>query len=96
MLPADGDESQAARGLFRPVPPRRTHHQRIAKVVYMSDLHDQEQILRVSGDGKEFVVIELESASPVTVRLQLDGGCNCQHVAGNRPGSYVDSDLVLR
>ena len=62
----------------------------------MSQHHDQEQTLRVSSDGKEFVNIQLESSSPVTVRLQLDGGCHCQHDNGNRPGSYVDSDLGLR
>jgi hypothetical protein len=62
----------------------------------MSLHHDQEQILRVSSEGREFVDIQLESSSPVTVRLQLDGGCNCQHANGNRPGSYVDSDLGTR
>lgn len=62
----------------------------------MSQHHDQEQALRVSSEGKEFVNIQLESSNPVTVRLQLDGGCNCQHDNGNRPGSYVDSDLGLR
>ena len=58
----------------------------------MSQHHDQEQILRVSSEGKDFVNIQLESSSPVTVRLQLDGGCNCQHDNGTRPGSYIDSD----
>ena len=82
--------------MFRPVPPRHTHLQRIAKVIYVSQHHDQEQILRVSSEGKEFVNTQLESSSPVTVRLQLDGGCNCQHDNGNRPGSYVDSDLGPR
>ena len=64
----------------------------MAKVIYMSQHHDQEQILRVSSEGKEFVNIQLESSSPVTVRLQLDVGCNCHHDNGNRPGSYVNSD----
>ena len=82
--------------MFRPVPPSYTHLQRIAKVIYMSQHHDQEQILRVSSEGKEFVNIQLESSSPVTVRLQLDGGCNCQHGNGNLPGSYIDSDLGPR
>ena len=68
----------------------------MAKVIYMSQHHDQEQTLRVSSDGKEFVNIQLESSSPVTVRLQLDGGCNCQHDAGRLPGSYVDADLGPR
>jgi hypothetical protein len=62
----------------------------------MSQHRDQEQTLRVSSGGKDFVVIELESSTPVTVRLQLDGGCNCQHDNGNRPGSYVDSDFGPR
>jgi len=59
----------------------------------MSQHHDQEHILRVSSEGKDFVNIQLESSSPVTVRLQLDGGCNCQH---DRPGSYVDRDFGPR
>jgi hypothetical protein len=37
----------------------------------------------------------LQSSSPVTVRLQLDGGCTCHHDE-NRPGSYIDSDLGPR
>ncbi|GAA5194210.1 hypothetical protein GCM10023346_21080 [Arthrobacter gyeryongensis] len=62
----------------------------------MSQHQDQAPTLRISSSGKEFVDIELESSSPVTVRLQVDGGCNCQHDNRNRPGSYVDSDLGLR
>jgi hypothetical protein len=57
---------------------------------------DQESILRVSNNGKEHVDIRLEASSPVTVRLQLDGGCKCKHGTENRPGSYVDSDLGVR
>lgn len=62
----------------------------------MSHRHDEGPILRISSNGTESVDIQLESSSPVTVRLQLDGGCNCQHSSGNRPGSYVDSDLGRR
>ena len=62
----------------------------------MTHRNDQEPILRVSSNGKESVDIRLESSSPVTVRLQVDGGCNCQHDTENRPGSYIDSDLGLR
>jgi hypothetical protein len=67
----------------------------------MTHRNDQESILRLSSNGKEHVDIRLESSSPVTVRLQLDGGCNCQHgtenrPGENRPGSYVDSDLGVR
>lgn len=58
--------------------------------------HDQEPILRVSTNGQESVDIQLESSSPATVRLQVDGGCNCRHDTENRPGSYVDSDLGPR
>lgn len=58
----------------------------------MSQRHDQEQTLRISSEGKESADIQLLSSSPVTVRLQLDGGCNCHHDTGNRPGSYIDSD----
>jgi hypothetical protein len=62
----------------------------------MTHRKDQEPILRVSSNGKESVDIRLESSSPVTVRLQVDGGCNCRHDTENRPGSYTDSDLGLR
>ena len=62
----------------------------------MSQLRDQHETLRISSAGKEFVDIQLECSNPVTVQLQLDGGCNCQHDHGNRPGSYVDSDLGPR
>jgi hypothetical protein len=62
----------------------------------MEQLNDQKHTLRVSSNGKESVDIQLESSSPVTVRLQLDGDCNCQHDNGNRPGSYIDSDLGIR
>jgi hypothetical protein len=56
----------------------------------MSQHHDQEQTLRISSEGTEFVNIQLESSSPAPVRLQLDGGCIFQHENANRPGSYVD------
>lgn len=62
----------------------------------MTHRNDQESILRLSSYGKEPVDIRLEASSPATVRLQLDGGCNCQHGKENRPGSYVDSDLGIR
>ena len=62
----------------------------------MTLLTDQESILRLSSNGKEHVDILLAASSPVTVRLQLDGGCNCQHGTVNRPGSYIDSDLGVR
>jgi hypothetical protein len=62
----------------------------------MTHVINQESILRVSSNGQEHVDIRLEASSPVTIRLQLDGGCNCQHGTENRPGSYVDSDLVVR
>ncbi|WP_284977866.1 hypothetical protein [Arthrobacter sp. fls2-241-R2A-200] len=59
----------------------------------MTQLNDQVQTLRVSSNGEDSVDIHLDSSSPVTVRLQLDGHCSCQHDGENRPGSYVDSDL---
>jgi hypothetical protein len=62
----------------------------------MTQLNDQIHTLRVSSNGKESVDIQVESSSPATVRLQLDGGCNCQHDKANRPGSYIDSDLGVR
>jgi hypothetical protein len=62
----------------------------------MTYSNDQETILRLSSKGKEHADIRLKSSSPVTVRLQLDGGCNCQHGTGKRPGSYGDSDLGVR
>jgi hypothetical protein len=58
----------------------------------MSQLRDQQQTLRIGSEGKDFVDIQLESSIPVTIRLQLDGGCKCHHDNGNRPGSYVESD----
>ncbi len=57
---------------------------------------DQDQILRLNTNGQEPVGIRLESASPVTVRLEVDGGCNCQHGSKSRPGSYIDTDFGRR
>lgn len=62
----------------------------------MTHHNDQEPILRFSSNGKEAADIRLESSAPVTVRVQVDGGCSCQHDTNNRPGSYIDSDLGLR
>lgn len=62
----------------------------------MTHRTDQESILRLSSNGEKPIDIRLEASSPVTVRLQLDGGCNCHHGTANRPGSYVDSDLGVR
>jgi hypothetical protein len=78
------------------VPPARIHSPKISKGNEMTLLTDQESILRLSSNGQEHVDIRLEASSPVTVRLQLDGGCNCQHGTENRPGSYVDSDFGVR
>lgn len=64
--------------------------------MYMSQLRDQHQTLRISSEGKDFVDIQLESSIPVTIRLQLDESCNRNHDNGNRPGSYVESDLGPR
>jgi hypothetical protein len=61
----------------------------------MSQRHDPEQTFRISSEGKESVDIQLQSSSPVTVRLQLDGGSNSNHNE-TRPGSYIDSDLGPR
>lgn len=78
------------------MPQRLTHSPRISKGIHMTHRNDQEPILRVSTNGKESVDIRLESSSPLTVRLQVDGGCECQHGTSSRPGSYIDSDLGLR
>jgi len=61
----------------------------------MAQLNDQIHTLRVSSNGKESADIQLDSSSPVTVRLHLDGGCNCQHDTEKRPGSYIDNDLGI-
>ena len=78
------------------MPAARIHSPRISKGNHMTHRTDQESILRLSSNGKQHVDIRLEASSPVTVRLQLDGGCNCQRGTENRPGSYVDSDLGVR
>lgn len=57
---------------------------------------DQDQILRLSSNGHEPVGIRLESSSPVTVRLEVDGGCQCQQDSKSRPGSYTDTDFGSR
>ena len=48
--------------------------------------------LHVIKDSKDQVSFTVDSANPVTVRIELSGGCPCgsEH---SRPGSYVDSDL---
>lgn len=62
----------------------------------MAQHNDQKDTLRVNSKRRESVDIQLESSSPVTVRLQIDGGCTCQHDTESRPGSYIDSDLGIR
>ncbi|MBT2593812.1 hypothetical protein [Arthrobacter sp. ISL-72] len=57
----------------------------------MSQHQEQERVLRVSSEGGDTVTLQLDASTPVTVRLQVDGGCTCQHTTP-RPGSYVDSD----
>lgn len=62
----------------------------------MPHTHEQENILRVSSDPGETVSVTLDASNPVTVKLQVDGGCACGSAAKDRPGSYVDSDLGQR
>jgi hypothetical protein len=49
-------------------------------------------MLHVIKDSKDQVSFTVDSANPVTVRIELSGGCPCgsEH---SRSGSYVDSDL---
>lgn len=56
----------------------------------MSQHQEQDSILRVSSDSGSTVTLHLDASAPVTVRLQVDGGCTCGHTP--RPGSYIDSD----
>ncbi|MCP8999787.1 hypothetical protein NFC73_08590 [Pseudarthrobacter sp. RMG13] len=58
----------------------------------MPNHHAQKPTLRLSRNGTEPLEIHLESTNPVTVQLQLDSPCTCQHPTQNRPGSYIDSD----
>ena len=62
----------------------------------MHNHHDQKPTLRLSNNGTEPLEIQLEPTNPVTVQLQLDSSCNCQHHTQNRPGSYIDSDPGTR
>ncbi|MDR6506810.1 hypothetical protein [Arthrobacter oryzae] len=57
----------------------------------MSQNQEQDTILRVSSDSSNTVTLHLDASAPVTVRLQVDGGCTCEHTTP-RPGSYIDSD----
>ncbi|MGP0222346.1 hypothetical protein [Paenarthrobacter sp. NCHU4564] len=52
----------------------------------------EESTVRVSSDSKEHVSFSVDASSPVTVRVELNGGCPCgaEH---RHTGSYVDSDL---
>lgn len=52
----------------------------------------QESTLRVIRDAKDQLSFTVDASQPVTVRIELSGGCPCgsEHT---RTGSYVDSDL---
>ncbi|WP_347109353.1 hypothetical protein AAHB33_01835 [Paenarthrobacter sp. S56] len=52
----------------------------------------EDSTVRVINDSTEHVSFTVEGTNPVTVRIELKGGCPCgsEH---NRAGSYVDSDL---
>ncbi|MEV7604128.1 hypothetical protein AB0N65_01635 [Paenarthrobacter sp. NPDC089322] len=52
----------------------------------------EESTLRVINESKEQVSFTVDASKPVTVRVELNGGCPCgsEH---SRAGSYVDSDL---
>jgi hypothetical protein len=60
----------------------------------MYDSQQQEKVLHLSGDGSGSVTVSLETAEPVTVRLEVEAKCGCQDGgrAVNRPGSYVDTE----
>ncbi|MFI2566335.1 hypothetical protein [Paenarthrobacter sp. NPDC018779] len=48
--------------------------------------------VRVINDSKDRMSVTVDGTNPVTVRIELIGGCPCgsEHT---RTGSYVDSDL---
>ncbi|MFF1829214.1 hypothetical protein [Paenarthrobacter sp. NPDC058040] len=52
----------------------------------------EESTVRVIRDPKDQLSFTVDASQPVTVRIELSGGCPCgsEH---NRAGSYVDSDL---
>jgi hypothetical protein len=58
----------------------------------MTSASVEESTLHIIRDSKDQVSFTVDSANPVTVRIELSGGCPCgsEH---SRPGSYVDSDL---
>ncbi|BCW52087.1 hypothetical protein [Arthrobacter sp. StoSoilB13] len=58
----------------------------------MSQTHEHQSTLRVSSDSGDTVSFTLDATKPVTVKLQVDGGCTCGTTATVQ-GSYVDSDL---
>ena len=64
----------------------------------MYDSQQQEKVLHVSGDGSGSVTVSLETAEPVTVRLEIEAKCGCQDNGRGvkRPGSYVDSEPAGR
>jgi hypothetical protein len=57
--------------------------------MYMSQLRDQQQTLRISSEGKDFVDIQLESSIPVTIRLQLDGAAIAITTTGTVPARML-------
>jgi hypothetical protein len=60
----------------------------------MHHSQQQEKVFHVSGDGSGSVTLRLETAEPVTVRLQVEAKCGCVNdgSAVNLPGSYVYTD----
>ncbi|YCH06315.1 hypothetical protein ACTAQJ_14445 [Arthrobacter sp. alpha11c] len=54
----------------------------------MTQTHEQESTLRVSTDSGDTVSFTLDATKPVTVKLQVDGGCTCGTTATVQ-GSYV-------
>ncbi|MFE4196658.1 hypothetical protein ACFRJ9_12390 [Paenarthrobacter sp. NPDC056912] len=62
----------------------------------MTKTQHQETSLRIGTSGSaESVSLTLDAGNPVTVRLELSGGCPCGGTH-DRSGSYVTSDLGAR
>jgi hypothetical protein len=57
----------------------------------MSPISADGDVLCVSTDGNEPVILRLEGREPVKVRLEIDSKCTCrvEDASTNRPGSYT-------
>jgi len=62
----------------------------------MSAITSEETVLRIAAGDAEALNLRVDASAPASVRIEVQGTCNCQGGGSVRQGSYTDTDFGHR